>query len=80
MEIMSSILSRCVTRQPEEAVMVVKAAEEKAVEDAERGTSVPQPKMTQTSNKVTKDLRMDLLLDAEVTRSIKTADWYAFGQ
>ena len=51
--------------------MVVKAAEEKAVEDAERGTSVPQPKMTQTSKKVTKDLRMDLLLDAEVTRTIK---------
>ena len=60
--------------------MVVKAAEEKAVEDMERGTSVPQPKMTQTSKKVTKDLRMDLLLDAEVPRTIKRADWYAFGQ
>ena len=77
---MSSTLSRCATRQPEEAVVVVKAAEEKAVQDAERGTSVPQPKMTQTSNKVAKDLRMDLLLDAEVTRTIKRADWYAFGQ
>ena len=41
---------------------------------------VPQRKMTQISKKVTKDLRMDLLLDAEVTRTIKTADWYAFGQ
>ena len=51
---MSSILSRCVTRQLEEAVVVVKAAEEKAVEDAERGTSVLQHKMTQTSKKVTK--------------------------
>ena len=36
--------------------------------------------MTQTNEKVTKDLRMDLLLDAEVTRTIKRADWYAFGQ
>ena len=41
--------------------MVVKAAEVKAVEDVERGMSVPQPKMTQTSKKVIKDLRMDLL-------------------
>ena len=56
--------------------MVVKAAEEKAVEDVERGTSVPQPKMTQTSKKVT----MDLLLDVEVTKTIKRADWYTFGQ
>ena len=77
---MSSTLSRCATRQPEEAVVVVRAAEEKAAEDVERGTSVPQPKMTQTSKKVTKDLRMDLLLDAEVTRTIKRADWYAFGK
>ena len=77
---MSSTLSRCATRQPEEAVVVVKAAEEKAAEDVERGTSVPQPKMTQTSRKATKDLRMDLLLDAEVTRTIKRADWYDFGQ
>ena len=77
---MSSIISQCATRQLEEAVVVVKAAEEEAVEDAERGTSVPQRKMTQTSKKVTKDLRMDLLLDAEVIRTIKTADWYAFGQ
>ena len=77
---MSSILSRCATRQPEEAVVVVKVAEEKAVEDAERGTSVPQPKMTQTNKKVIKDLRMDLLLDAEFTRTIKRADWYTFGQ
>ena len=38
---------------------MVKAAKVKAMEDAERGTSVPQPKMTQTSKKVTKDLRMD---------------------
>ena len=60
--------------------MVVKAAEEEAVEDVERGTTVPQCKITQTSKKVTKDLRMDLLLDMEVTRTIKTADWYAFGQ
>ena len=52
----------------------------KAAEDVERGMSVPQRKMTQISRKVTKDLRMDLLLDAEVTRTIKTADWYAFGQ
>ena len=80
MEIMSSIFSQCAKRQLEEAVMVVKAAEEEAVEDVERGTSVPQRKMTQTSKKVTKDLRMDLLLDAEVTRTIKRADWYPFGQ
>ena len=70
---MSSTLTRCATRQLEEVAMVVKAAEEKAVEDVERGTSVPQPKMTQT-------IRMDLLLEAEVTRTIKRADWYAFGQ
>ena len=76
---MSNTLSRCATRQLEEAVVVVKVAEEKAME-AERGTSVPQLKMTQTSKKVTKDLRMDLLLDAEVTRKIKRADWYAFGR
>ena len=54
---MSSTLCRCATRQPEEAVVVVKAAEEKAMEDVERGTSIPQPKMTQTSKKVTKDLK-----------------------